>query len=182
MCGIFAVVGDKKNDASQTVLQGLKKLEYRGYDSWGIAVKPKNSPTLRVDKHVGKIGEAKTNLPNGTIAIGHTRWATHGGVTDENAHPHLDCSGKIAVIHNGIVENWEELKKSLSKSHKFKSQTDTEVVVHLVEELAKKLPFEEAARRAFLKLKGLNAFIFLKNDGQIVAVKSGSPMVVGLGE
>ena len=182
MCGIFAVVGDKKNDASQTVLQGLKKLEYRGYDSWGIAVKPKNSPTLRVDKHVGKIGEAKTNLPNGTIAIGHTRWATHGGVTDENAHPHLDCSGKIAVIHNGIIENYRELKEKLLKSgHKFRSQTDTETVAHLIE--AKKIPLQDAVFQTFKELVGSNAIGVLDSDsGTIVAARNGSPLVAGIDE
>ena len=196
MCGIFGYVGpstslrtSKRGDAAKIVFEGLKTLEYRGYDSWGIAtlnqklnIKDKK---LIIEKHVGKLPpilNSQLSTLNSNVALGHTRWATHGGVTEANAHPHTDCTGKISAVHNGIVENWEELKKSLSKNHNFKSQTDTEVVVHLVEELAKKLPFEEAVRRAFLKLKGLNAFIFLKNDGEIVAVKSGSPLVVGLGE
>src|SRR3989339_576416 len=180
MCGIFAVIEDKQNQAAQTVLQGLKKLEYRGYDSWGIAVKPTNSHTLQVDKHVGKIGEAKTNLPQGTIAIGHTRWATHGGVTDENAHPHLDCSEKIAVIHNGIIENYRELKEKLLKSgHKFRSQTDTETVAHLIE--AKKIPLQDAVFQTFKELVGSNAIGVLDSDsGTIVAARNGSPLVAGI--
>src|SRR3990167_7804700 len=190
MCGIFGYIG-KSEDAPKIVFDGLKTLEYRGYDSWGIVTKQETrnkkqeTRKLLVEKHVGKLPptfNSKISTLNSNVALGHTRWATHGGVTEANAHPHTDCTGKIAAVHNGIVENWEELKKSLSKNHHFKSQTDTEVVVHLVEELAKKLPFGEAVRLAFLKLKGLNAFIFLKNDGQIVAVKSGSPMVIGLGK
>src|SRR3989338_38111 len=185
MCGIFGYAG-KRPDAAKIVFEGLKTLEYRGYDSWGLAVKiDSQSGKLLVEKKTGKLPSTlKPQIANlkSNIALGHTRWATHGGVTEANAHPHTDCTGKISAVHNGIVENWEELKKSLSKNHRFKSQTDTEVVVHLVEELAEKLPFEEAVRRAFLKLKGLNAFIFLKYDGEIVAVKSGSPMVVGLGK
>ena len=138
MCGIFAVVNDKHNSSAQTVLEGLKKLEYRGYDSWGIAIKPMGVNKLQVEKHVGKIGQATTSLPKGSIAIGHTRWATHGGVTDANAHPHLDCSGQIAVLHNGIVENYQELKaKLLAKGHVFISETDTEVIAHLIEEKQK---------------------------------------------
>ena len=139
MCGIFAVVNDKQNSSAQTVLEGLKKLEYRGYDSWGIAIKPKGAQVLQVEKHVGKIGQASTSLPAGSIAIGHTRWATHGGVTDANAHPHLDCTKQIAVLHNGIVENYQELKaKLLSQGHVFVSETDTEVIAHLIEEKQKK--------------------------------------------
>ena len=185
MCGIFGYVGDR-TDAPKIVFEGLKTLEYRGYDSWGIAVKVESqSGKLLVEKRVGKLPptlNSQLSTLNSNTALGHTRWATHGGATEANAHPHTDCSGKISAVHNGIVENWEEIKKSLSKNHHFKSQTDTEVVVHMVEELNQKLPFEEAVRRAFLRLKGLNAFIFLKHDGEIVAVKSGSPMVVGLGK
>lgn len=184
MCGIFGYVGERQ-DAAKIVFNGLKRLEYRGYDSWGIAVKVNSqSEKLIIEKHVGKISDANFTLStlHSSLALGHTRWATHGGVTDENAHPHLDCGGQIAVVHNGIVENYLEIKQSLSKKHHFKSETDTEVVVHLVEELSKRFPFEEAVRRAFLKVRGLNAFIFIEEGGGIVAVKNGSPLVVGIGK
>src|SRR6185437_97205 len=132
MCGIFGYVGNKTN-AAELVLEGLRRLEYRGYDSWGIAVKEKKE--IITEKHVGKIGEAKTALPNSSIGIGHTRWATHGGVTVTNAHPHLDCTKQIAVLHNGIIENYQEIKEELlAKGHEFISQTDTEVFAHLIEE------------------------------------------------
>ncbi|MFH0979485.1 MAG: glutamine--fructose-6-phosphate transaminase (isomerizing) [Candidatus Roizmanbacteria bacterium] len=184
MCGIFAVVNDKTNNAAQTVLTGLKKLEYRGYDSWGIVIKPTNASTLQVDKHIGKIGDAKTNLPEGKIAIGHTRWATHGGVTDYNAHPHLDCTGKIAVIHNGIVENYLEFKEKLiKKGHKFSSETDTEVIAHLIEEKIKNQPINEAVFETFNSLVGSNAIgvIDFKSE-TIIACRNGSPLVVGVDE
>src|SRR5207253_6405568 len=105
MCGIFGYVGTR-DDAAQLVLAGLKKLEYRGYDSWGIAARQNGTALpsrLLVEKHVGKIGQASTMLPASRLALGHTRWATHGGVTEANAHPHLDCQGRLAVIHNGII-------------------------------------------------------------------------------
>src|SRR5438477_13041435 len=137
MCGIFGYVGAREA-APQLVLAGLKKLEYRGYDSWGIAARTDASAGLArllVEKHTGKIGQASTSLPGGQLALGHTRWATHGGVTDANAHPHLDCQGRLAVIHNGIIENHAELRRDLlAAGHAFVSQTDTEVVCHLLEE------------------------------------------------
>lgn len=192
MCGIFGYVGHKKN-AAKIVFEGLKRLEYRGYDSWGIVSqqttrnrKPETRKLI-LEKHVGKIGNSKLDSSlithHSTLALGHTRWATHGGVTVANAHPHLDCSGQIALVHNGIIENYQELKKKLtSAGHRFKSETDTETVVHLVEEYAKNKPFAEAVRFAFLDVSGLNAFIFLSIGGQMVAVKSGTPLVVGLGK
>ncbi len=189
MCGIFGYAGGR-NDAAKIVFEGLKHLEYRGYDSWGVVAKATSdkqhaiSNKLFIEKHVGKIGSSRLSMVNSqsTIALGHTRWATHGGVTQVNAHPHLDCTGKIAIAHNGIVENYQELKKKLIKmGHLFKSVTDTEVVVHLVEEYAKKHPVKEAVRLAFLKVSGLNAFVFMLSSGQLLAVKSGTPLVIGVG-
>ena len=183
MCGIYGIINDKKNQAAQTVLEGLKKLEYRGYDSWGIAIKPLASDTLRVDKHIGKIGEAKTNLPQGSTALGHTRWATHGGVTDINAHPHLDCTKKLAVIHNGIVENYQAIKEELLKNnHQFISETDTEVIAHLIEEKSNTKSIIQAVFETFKTLRGSNAIAVLDLNSQtIIACRNGSPLVVGLG-
>jgi glucosamine--fructose-6-phosphate aminotransferase (isomerizing) len=183
MCGIYGIVNDKKNQAAQTVLEGLKKLEYRGYDSWGVSIIPQDKKEIQVDKHIGKIGDAKTNLPSGLIALGHTRWATHGGVTDKNAHPHLDCKRKIAVIHNGIVENYQEIKEELlKKNHQFVSETDTEVIAHLIEEKSKFKRINEAIFETFKLLRGSNAIAVLDFDSQtIIACRNGSPLVVGLG-
>lgn len=184
MCGIFGVVNDITHNAAQTVLEGLKKLEYRGYDSWGIAIKPLQGRSLMIDKHVGKIGSAKTALPKGSIGIGHTRWATHGGVTDLNAHPHLDCLKKIAVIHNGIVENYQELKDRLIKNgHRFVSETDTETIAHLIEEKTKSIPIREAVLKTFNELVGSNAVAVLDLTTEtIVACRNGSPLVIGIGK
>jgi len=181
MCGIFGYIGNKQN-ASQTILEGLKFLEYRGYDSWGIAVKKGN--TLASEKHVGKIGDKTTNLPKSTVGIGHTRWATHGGVTVTNAHPHLDCTGQIAVLQNGIIENFQQLKDELlQKGHKFVSQTDTEVISHLIEDYLKTEIFSSAVRHAFNRLHGLNAILVINAiSSEIIAAKNGSPLVVGIGK
>ncbi len=182
MCGIFGYIGYRKNSSS-LVFDGIKSLEYRGYDSWGVAVV--SNDKVVVKKKVGKIGAAGVNeLPKGTMAFGHTRWATHGKVTDINAHPHLDCTGKIAIIHNGIFENYEGIKHDLiKKSHKFKTETDTETIVHLIEELSLKLPFKEAVRAAFNQMKGSNAIIAVNaKDNSMVAVRNGSPLVIGFGE
>ncbi|MCL4382354.1 MAG: glutamine--fructose-6-phosphate transaminase (isomerizing) [Patescibacteria group bacterium] len=182
MCGIFGYVGNK-NNAAELTLEALKKLEYRGYDSWGIGVEAGRK--FIIDKHAGKIGIAKTNLPSSNFAFGHTRWATHGGVTDTNAHPHLDCTGKIAVVHNGIVENYQEIKNLLAGRHKIVSETDTELVAHLIEDFYyhKKLPLHEAVRQAFLRLRGLSAFLVAETSSKtLVAVKTGSPLVVGIGK
>jgi glucosamine--fructose-6-phosphate aminotransferase (isomerizing) len=183
MCGIFGIINDKNNQAAATVLEGLKKLEYRGYDSWGVAIIPKDQKEIQVDKHIGKIGEAKTDLPEGKIALGHTRWATHGGVTDNNAHPHLDCHKKIAVIHNGIVENYQEIKAELiKKGHSFTSETDTEVIAHLIEEKSKTKKINLAIFETFKLLRGSNAIAVLDFDSQsIIACRNGSPLVAGLG-
>lgn len=195
MCGIFGYIGDKKT-APSMVLTGLKTLEYRGYDSWGVAVVPDSDDekkTIFVKKKAGKIGKATvSDLPQGSLAFGHTRWATHGGVTDKNAHPHLDCTKTIAVIHNGIVENHEALRKDLEKKgHVFVSETDTEVIAHLVEEYLKKfsvLPrdaapaFSKAVQATFQDLDGLNAIIVINTKAdEMVAARNGSPLVVGFG-
>lgn len=183
MCGIFGYVGHKTT-APQIVLDGLKFLEYRGYDSWGVAVVPQTENTIVVKKKTGKIGSGTvTELPSGTLAFGHTRWATHGGVTEKNAHPHLDCTKKIAVIHNGIVENHEALRKMLkTKGHIFISDTDTEVIAHLVEEYAKTTMFSKAVQKAFKELDGLNAIILINTAShEMVAARNGSPLVVGFG-
>ncbi len=191
MCGIFGYVG-KKNTAPEMILKGLKLLEYRGYDSWGIAIKNQRSPvrqaqgknqnSIEVEKHVGKIGDAKITLSNSNLGVGHTRWATHGGVTVSNAHPHVDCTKKIAVVHNGIIENWAEIKKELiEKGHKFITETDTEVVPHLIEDYLKKNGFATSVRLAFNRLKGLNAIVVINSvSGEIIAAKTGSPLVVGV--
>ena len=185
MCGIFGYVGPSTKAAS-IVLKGLKDLEYRGYDSWGIAAVPAGKASkIVVKKKTGKIGNAKLDgFPNSSFAFGHTRWATHGGVTDINAHPHLDCTGKIAIIHNGIMENYQEIKERLTKiGHRFVSQTDTEVAVHLIEEYAKHMLFSKAVQKAFNEMEGLNAFIVMNTENrQFVAVRSGSPLVLGFGD
>jgi glucosamine--fructose-6-phosphate aminotransferase (isomerizing) len=183
MCGMFGYVGARP-DAPQLVLAGLKKLEYRGYDSWGVAARQNGSVPARllVDKRTGKIGRASTALPESKAALGHTRWATHGGVTEANAHPHLDCMGRLAVIHNGIVENHAELKRDLlARGHAFLSQTDTEVVAHLLEEeLEHSAALIDATMRAFRRLEGLSAIAVLDREAEcIAAAKNGSPLVIG---
>ncbi len=187
MCGIFGYVGPKK-DAAQIVLAGLKNLEYRGYDSWGIAAVPEGNgkkEKIVVKKRAGKIGQATVDdMPASSFAFGHTRWATHGGVSDVNAHPHLDCTGTIAIIHNGILENYLEIQQELrKKGHRFVSQTDTEVAAHLIEEYAKTTLFSKAVQKAFNVMEGLNAFIAMNTaSNQFVAVRNGSPLVVGFGD
>jgi len=182
MCGIFAYTGINQ-EAPSLVLGGLKNLEYRGYDSWGIAAIGKNGK-LQVYKKTGKIGNSLIdNLGKSTLAIGHTRWATHGGVTVRNAHPHLDCTGSLGLIHNGIIENYDVLKKSLLKfGHRFNSETDTEVAVHLIEEYQKKLSFKEAVIKAFTEFQGLNAIIVMDSKTRLIAAaKNGSPLIIGKG-
>ncbi len=182
MCGIFTVLNDKNNQAAETVLEGLKKLEYRGYDSWGIAIIDKN--IIQTEKHTGKIIQKKTSLFKNKIAIGHTRWATHGGISEKNAHPHLDCSKQLAVIHNGIVENYLELKNDLiNKGHRFISETDTEIIPHLIEENYKNNPIDKAVFKTFNQLVGSNAIIVLdKKTETIIGCRYGSPLVFGIDE
>ncbi len=187
MCGIFGYLGNREK-SGQLILEGLKSLEYRGYDSWGIAIKsPKSkfkSSRLLIEKKIGKIGEAKTKFLKGKIGIGHTRWATHGGVTKKNAHPHFDCKKNIAVVHNGIVENYYQLKNNLQKAnHKFISETDTEVAVHLIEDYLNKHSFTQSVRLAFNKFQGLNALVVMDiKSNTIIAIKTGSPLVIGFGK
>jgi len=188
MCGIFGYIGNK--NASRIILDGLKRLEYRGYDSWGIAVVAKNK--IEVVKKVGAIGDVVdiSSLPKSNIGIGHTRWATHGGVTDTNAHPHYSADYSFVLAQNGIVENYQELKKMLlNKGYKFLTETDTEVIVRLVEYKLreKKLTsinhehLRYAVKSTFLDLKGRNTVILLSNSGdQVIAVRNGSPLVVGI--
>ena len=173
MCGIFGYVGSK-NNASQTVFNGLIDIEYRGYDSWGVAFAGKNG--FDIIKKIGFLPKS-FKFPNSTLALGHTRWATHGGVTVENAHPHTGCDNKLVLVHNGIVENYLELKETL-KGHKIKSETDTEIIAHLIEDQLKGKSFQEAVVSVFKKLDGLSAIVV--SDGkQIIACKTGSPLVIG---
>lgn len=174
MCGIFATLG-KPNNAPALVFQGLTDIEYRGYDSWGVAFL--NYSGFEVVKKIGFLPKSQV-FPKSNVSIGHTRWATHGGVTEENAHPHLDCTRKLSLVHNGIVENYLELKNQL-KDHQFKSQTDTEIIVHLIESLyAHNHDLAKSTGEVFKKLQGFNAIVI--SDGKnIVACKNGSPLVIG---
>lgn len=180
MCGIYGYIGDDKS-APARVLTNLRKLEYRGYDSWGIGAA--SNGKIVIDKHIGKIGEAKTILENSNLVIGHTRWATHGGVVNENAHPHVSCAQDIAIVHNGIIENYQEIRAGFKNQHKIISGTDSEIFAHLVEEYLVKFEFGEAVRLAFATLRGLSAFVVVSaGSSEIVAIKNGSPLVIGLGE
>jgi glutamine---fructose-6-phosphate transaminase (isomerizing) len=186
MCGIVGYIGSKK--VVPVIIEGLRKLEYRGYDSAGIAVVGADGK-LQLRRAPGKLRnleEAIAASPiEGSYGIGHTRWATHGRPTEENAHPHRDCTGQYVVVHNGIVENYIELKEKLQKQgHKFITETDTEIVAHLVEEYAKTLPFEEAVRQTLRDLRGIYALVFLsaKDPQKLIAARMGPPSVIGLGD
>ncbi len=182
MCGIFGYVGAEA-DTGDMVLQALKRLEYRGYDSWGVAVGVNGH--IEIEKSVGKIGTSMLDLPASDIGFGHTRWATHGGVNYANAHPIRDSTGRIAVIHNGIIENFRSLRATLVEDgYHFVSDTDTEVVAHLVSKALGDSESPEAVRAAvagaFLRLRGLNAIIILDRWSRtLTAVKHVSPLVVG---
>lgn len=174
MCGIFGIISGQINSPEIT-FKALKDIEYRGYDSWGLAFP--NGKGFDVIKKTGFL-PSTLRLPPSNISIGHTRWATHGGVTDINAHPHTDCTNQLVLVHNGIVENYLELKKSL-KGHKIKSETDTEIVVHLIEDQYRKSKdLVKATASVFSKLEGLSAVV-VTNGKDIVACKKGSPLVVG---
>ncbi len=165
MCGIFGYVG-KRTDAGVIAVEGLKNLEYRGYDSWGVACKRGGEVT--VVKDIGPIGKVDSSVfgKDCSLAIAHTRWATHGGVTQRNAHPHLSEDKTIAVVHNGIVENYLELRKELkAKGHTFQSETDTEVIPHLIEEELKLTgDFAAAVRNACLRFDGRYAILALHTE------------------
>src|SRR3989344_1230030 len=181
MCGIFGYQSNKPCDIGEKVIEGLKKLEYRGYDSGGITAKTANG--LNVLKGMGKVGDV-ANVGNSNIAIGHTRWATCGKVTKENAHPHVDCSNKISVVHNGTIENYQELREELiKKGHKFLSHTDTEVIPHLIEEYGKGLDFVEAVKKSMSRVDGTYALLIVSKDYEgIIAVRNDSPLVIGVAD
>jgi glucosamine--fructose-6-phosphate aminotransferase (isomerizing) len=180
MCGIVGYAGRRK--AAPLIIDGLRRLEYRGYDSYGVATV---GPHVEILKHCGRIPR---ELPDargmkGSLGIGHTRWATHGAPSDENAHPHTDCTGRIAVVHNGIIENYASLKKSLEKKgHRFRSETDTEVIAHLIEEEYDG-DLRAAVKEALRSLEGSYAILAVaEGDRRIVAARSASPLVLGLGD
>lgn len=183
MCGIIGYKG--KRNANQIVVEGLKQLEYRGYDSFGIAALARGR--LLLHKQVGKVGDFSfQQLWNETCneAIGHTRWATHGAVTEANAHPHLSTDGRFALVHNGIVENYQELKKELiAKGYVFKTETDTESIVYLIEEELKQNEIVRATASALKKIQGRTAILLLdSNTAQLICAKRGSPLIIGIGQ
>jgi glucosamine--fructose-6-phosphate aminotransferase (isomerizing) len=184
VCGIIGYIGNR--NANEIVLKGIKRLEYRGYDSVGTCFVTNEGIVIKKD--VGKIEEVHKKLnflePESNIGVGHTRWATHGGVTKENAHPHLDCTEKIAIVHNGIIENYQEIKEFLKRrGHEFKSQTDSEVIAHLIEEFNKRLDFESACKKAFSMLQGSFAVLVVnKDEEKIIGIRKDSPLVIGINE
>ena len=187
MCGIVGYIGDR--DSKQVLINGLKRLEYRGYDSSGIAIISPSKNSISLRKSPGKISALETLLKkrpiHGITGIAHTRWATHGAPNQVNAHPHFDCNKQIAVVHNGIIENYMQLKKELIREgHKFLGQTDTEVIVHLIEKFLKHSSLEEAVRKAVLKLKGSFAVgvISLREPDKLIGARLGSPLIIGLGK
>ena len=186
MCGIIGYLGPK--EVVPILIDGLRRLEYRGYDSAGVAVVRNGQIERR--RSAGKLVNLEqaidTQPLEGLYGVGHTRWATHGRPTEENAHPHQDCTGKIVVVHNGIIENYLDLKHELQKlGHKFVTETDTEIIAHLIEqEMGSSRKLEDAARRALLLMRGLFAFVAISTEDpeKIIAVRNGPPIVVGIGE
>ncbi len=182
MCGILGYISEREQNIGEILLQGLKRLTYRGYDSFGFAFKTDSK--IEVLKDVGDVEKLKELNFVGHVGIAHVRWATHGGVSKANAHPHLSCDGSVAIVHNGIIENYEELRKFLERNgHRFTSETDSEVVAHLIEEGLKegKSPVV-ATRYAFKKLEGSFALAVLFRDYDLlVGARRDSPLIVGLG-
>ena len=185
MCGIIGYIGSKP--VVPVLLEGLRRMEYRGYDSAGVAVVSPEGIALR--RSAGKLANLEQAIRvepiDGLYGVGHTRWATHGRPTEENAHPHRDCTGRIVVVHNGIIENYLELKKELqSQGHEFKTETDTEIVAHLVEREMRDDGLENAVRRALTYMRGMFAIVLVsvEDPEKIVAVRNGPPIVVGLGK
>ncbi|HZI93346.1 MAG TPA: glutamine--fructose-6-phosphate transaminase (isomerizing) [Patescibacteria group bacterium] len=187
MCGIVGYIGNKR--VVPVLLDGLRRLEYRGYDSAGIAVV--DNGELKIRRSAGKLKDLedvlRTSPVDGQFGIGHTRWATHGRPTEENAHPHRDCKGRIVVVHNGTIDNYVELKTRLAAAgHKFVTETDTEVIAHLIEESngGNGVPLEDAMRKVMPQLKGIYALVALTTaePQKIVAARQGPPLVVGLGD
>ena len=184
MCGIVGYVGNRQ--AAEFLLDGLSKLEYRGYDSAGFAVYEDGE--IRIEKSVGRLAalreQIKGRVPVGTLGIGHTRWATHGRPSDVNAHPHADCHKNFAIVHNGIIENYLSLKEELiAKGHEFKSETDTEVVVHLLEEVYAG-DFVAAVREVLRRIEGSYALAFMSkaHPDMLICTKQDNPLIIGLGE
>jgi len=185
MCGIIGYIGSKP--VVPVLIEGLRKMEYRGYDSAGVAVVSPEGIALR--RSAGKLANLETAIRSepvdGLYGVGHTRWATHGRPTEENAHPHRDCTGRIVVVHNGIIENYLELKRELqAQGHQFNTETDTEIVAHLVEREMQQDGLENAVRRALTHMRGMFAVVLVSVDDpeKIVAVRNGPPIVVGLGD
>jgi glucosamine--fructose-6-phosphate aminotransferase (isomerizing) len=192
MCGIVGYVGKKR--VVPVILDGLRRLEYRGYDSAGIAVCG-NGEGLQIRRAEGKLRNLEEVIRlkplDGTYGIGHTRWATHGRPTEENAHPHRDCTGRVVVVHNGIIENYVALKKKLAEEgHKFTTETDTEIVAHMIEKYyvqtgnGHRPSLEEAVRKTVVQLTGVFALAVISVDepNKIVAARNGPPAVIGLGK
>ncbi|MCK5369267.1 MAG: glutamine--fructose-6-phosphate aminotransferase, partial [Cyclobacteriaceae bacterium] len=187
MCGIVAYLGER--NAYEIIIKGLKRLEYRGYDSAGIALATDNQ--IKLYKRQGKVSDLETytvgkDLTGGT-GIGHTRWATHGEPTDNNAHPHLSFDGSLSLIHNGVIENYSSLKQELiSKGHEFRSETDSEVVIHFIEDIRRNnnCDLDEAVRLALTKIVGAYAIVIIdQNDPDLlIAARKSSPLVIGVGK
>ena len=186
MCGIVGYIGFR--EAWPIVIKGLHRLEYRGYDSAGIALM---NGSLNIYKKAGKVSDLEKSVENedlkGTIGMGHTRWATHGEPSDRNSHPHTSGDGRLAIIHNGIIENYSTLKEALlSRGHIFKSDTDTEVLIHLIEDIQQQtgLDLRESVRIALNEVIGAYAIVIVSKDepDELIAARKGSPMVLGVGE